>query len=322
MRNKMETAEPEMTGPEGGLLGRSLDQPVVLLLMVGTLLAVVTVFAKAAPQIGWHPLGLLQWSVLGGALILYTVSRMRPFAGRADTQVSGVYRSHAFWLYLAVSGVLFILPNMIAAVAAPIVGAGFVSLSFAFPLVLTYAFAVGLGIERFQMMRAAGVLSGLAGGVLLAVSGADLSGEAGLWSLVALSIPVFLAIGNIYRTVKWPEGARPVDLAIGMMLVGAAALFVFNVVRGVPMVPEAWTPDALLLVAAQIAVFSFQYALYFRLQQTAGPVYLSQIGSVAAVTGLGLGYAVFGETPDLPKLAAVVAVGAGIVLVTLGKRYS
>eukprot|EP00903_Cladosiphon_okamuranus_P001470 g1468.t1 len=299
-----------------------LEQPLILLLVVGSFLAVSTVIAKAAPGVGWHPLALLQWSILGGAGGLFLITRLammkRP--GRAVRATVGLDRKLV--IYLTLSGLLFIAPNMIAVVAAPKVGAGFVSLSFAFPLVLTYALAVLLRLERFQVLRGAGVLFGLAGGVLLAVSGADLSVEASWWSTVALSIPVFLAVGNIYRTLRWPEGAKPVNLALGMMATGFLALAVFNVLAGVPVVPATWSFAASGLLAAQIGIFAVQYGLYFRLQKTAGPVYLSQIGSVAAVVGLGLGYLIFGEVPNLAKLAAVASVGAGIVLVTLGRRFS
>ncbi|MCK7614758.1 DMT family transporter [Roseibium sediminicola] len=295
------------------------QKPPVLLLVVGSFLAVSTVIAKAAPLAGWHPLALLQWAIFGGAIGLFAINRAFAGSRRVDTAQGGAGRGRLIG-YLVMSGLLFIAPNMIAVMAAPEVGAGFVSLSFAFPLVLTYAFAVLLRIERFQLLRVTGVLFGLTGGLLLAVSGADLSVEASWWSLVALLIPVFLATGNIFRTYYWPEGAKPVDLALGMMATGFLALAAFNAAMGISMVPQSWTPMATGLIAAQIAIFAVQYGLYFRLQQTAGPVYLSQIGSVAAVVGLGLGYAVFGEVPNAAKLAAVASVGAGIVLVSLGRR--
>lgn len=318
-------AGPDVAGPaventdRGTFAGRLFERPPVLLAVVGGFLAVSTVIAKAAPQMGWHPLALLQWAIFGGAIGLYLLTRVASGEGWTLTSL-GIGRRSSMFRYLVLSGLLFVAPNMIAVMAAPRVGAGFVSLSFAFPLVLTYAFAVLLRIERLQVLRGTGVLFGLAGGVLLAVSGAELSVEASWWSLVALTIPVFLATGNIYRTLHWPEGARPVDLALGMMATAFLALAVVNVAAGIPLLPVAWTPQASLLLAAQIAIFTIQYGLYFRLQQTAGPVYLSQIGSVAAVVGLGLGYLVFGEIPNAAKLAAVASVGAGIVLVTLGRR--
>ncbi len=297
-----------------------LEQPLALLFIVGGLLAVSTVIAKAAPIFGWHPLALLQWSILGGAAGLFALSRLLSAgANRQDRPVVEGGRRKLV-THLVFSGLLFIAPNMIAVVAASKVGAGFISLSYAFPLVLTYALAVVLRLERFRLLMGAGVLFGLLGGVLLAISGAEMSVDASWWSLFALTIPLFLATGNIFRSMHWPKGARPIDLALGMMAVGFLALSVFTAAVGVPVAPAAWTPEATGLLGAQIAIFALQYGLYFRLQQTAGPVYLSQIGSVAAVIGLGLGYLVFGEEPNAAKLAAVVAVGAGIVLVTLGRR--
>jgi drug/metabolite transporter (DMT)-like permease len=302
-----------------GLGKKALEQPIVLLFVVGGFLAVSTIFAKAAPGLGWHPLALLQWSVLGGALGLFVVTRTIFRNKDKDKSPEKGYRKRLV-IYLSVSGLLFIAPNMIAVVAAPKVGAGFVSLSFAFPLVLTYAFAVLLRLERFQFMRGSGVLFGLVGGVLLALSGAELSEEASRWSLFALSIPAFLAIGNIYRTIRWPVGAKPIDLALGMMATGFLALAVFTTILEIPVLPASWTAGAMGLLAGQTLIFTVQYGLYFRLQQTAGPVYLSQIGSVAAVVGLGLGFLVFDEIPNLAKLAAAASVGAGVVLVTLGRR--
>lgn len=298
-----------------------LKQPLGLLLIVGGFLAVSMIIAKAAPAFGWHPLGLLEWSILGGAALLYSVTRWKRRAA-APSSPKEPKVSRQLLSYLTLSGALFILPNMIAVVAAPKVGAGFVSLSFAFPLVLTYLFAVLIKLERFQVLRAVGVLFGLAGGILLAVSGANVSAEASFWSLIALSIPAFLAIGNIFRTLKWPEGAKPVDLALGMMGTGFVILAGFTLVMEIPVGPLHWTVEAAALLGGQIAIFALQYGLYFRLQQTAGPVYLSQIGSVAAVIGLGLAFLVFGEVPNLAKLAAVASVGLGIVFVTLGRGRS
>lgn len=297
------------------------DNPLFLLMTVGTFLAVSTVFAKAAPALGWHPLALLQWSILGGAAGLFLCLRLG--GGTAESSAGTPDSHRAPYLgYLLASGLFFIVPNMIAVTAAPRVGAGFVSLCYALPMVLTYGLAVSLKIERFQLVRGTGVLFGLAGGLLLALSGRKLSADASFWSFAALAIPFFLAGGNIYRTMKWPAGARPEQLAVGMMAVGFAALLAFNAATGIPLQPESWQAGTIALLLAQVAVFGLQYGLYFRLQYTAGPVYLSQLGSVAAVAGLGFGYVVFGEVPDAAKLGAVLAVAAGVVLVTAGRPKS
>jgi len=308
----------EVEASAGG--GNPLDTPLVLLLTVGSFLGISTLFAKAAPEIGWHPVALLQWSILGGAAGLFATTRLAGLRKRRQRPARDEGHRQRLVIYVFVTGLLFIIPNMLAFAAAPKVGAGFVALCYAFPLVLTYAFAVILRLQRFQILMGGGVLFGVAGGVLLAISGAELSAEASMWSALALSIPFFLAAGNIYRTLKWPKGAQPVDLALGMMAVAFLALSAFTAAWGIPVTPVNWTNEATALLAVQTVIFGLQYGLYFRLQQTAGPVYLSQIGSVAAVVGLGFGYLIFDEIPNAAKLGAVLSVGLGIVLVTIGQR--
>ncbi|OJJ11639.1 transporter [Alphaproteobacteria bacterium AO1-B] len=311
----------EVPRQQPSLLTWFYDNPHILLLTVGSFLAVSVVFAKTGPMVGWHPLGLLQWAIIGGAALLWSGTLLAGVESGARHRASRAAKLRLL-KYLFITGILFIAPNMIAVVAAPEVGASFVSLSYAFPLVLTYAFAVLIGLERFQFLRSIGVLAGLAGGVLLAGGGAGVSPEGSFWAVVTLAIPVFLAVGNIYRSLKWPDGATPIELALGMMVVAFIALAIFNAVMGIPVGPAEWTSAALGLLLAQILAFSVQYGLYFRLQQVAGPVYLSQIGSVAAIAGLGLGYLVFSEVPNLAKLGAIAAVALGIVFVTLGKGRS
>ncbi|KZY70048.1 hypothetical protein A3742_17350 [Oleiphilus sp. HI0071] len=38
------------------------------------------------------------------------------------------------------------------------------------------------------------------------------------WYLVGLDVPVSIAVGNVYRTLAWPEGVPPVALAAGLMI--------------------------------------------------------------------------------------------------------
>ncbi len=58
------------------------------------------------------------------------------------------------------------------------------------------------------------------------------------------------------------------------------------------------------------------YVLYFQLQRVAGPVYLSQIGYVAAGFGVAIAVAVFAETVTLAMLAGLALIAGGVFLVT------
>jgi len=223
-----------------------------------------------------------------------------------------------------VTGILYAVPNALAFAAARHVGAGFVALCFAFPLVLTYGMAIVLRMETVQAARFAGVLSGVAGGVVLAV-GRQVSGDAlGLWALAALASPVIVALGNIYRTLYWPTGVRPLQLSIGMLGFGAVTLVLINLFvgggAGTAMLPEAWTFDATALLVGQSLISAIMFSLYFRLQALAGPVYLSQIGSVSAVIGVGLAFLLFNEIPSAADMVAAALIAAGILLVNQRTR--
>lgn len=297
-----------------------LNGALALLFSVGTLLAVSTIFAKASLSAGWEPLALLQWSLFGAGIvqICALVWLKTSDGGNGDVVVPGVL-SREVLLYVAISGMLFGIPNALAFAAAPHVGAGLVALSFAFPLVLTYGLTVMLGLEGVKLARLIGVGFGLIGAVLLAVAGRNLAPAAFIWILATLAVPVIISVGNVYRTLKWPKHATPAQLSAGMIVFGFLTLVISNSWFGIQVLPDAWTWQATGLLAAQIAIFAVQYGLYFKLQKLAGPVYLSQIGSVGAVVGLVLAYIVFNEIPDLSQIAAVLFVGLGIVFISNGR---
>jgi hypothetical protein len=101
--SEREAVQSQAGDQNSGNRSTALEQPLVLLMIVGSFLAVSTVIAKAGPSVGWHPLALLQWSILGGALGLYLITRFG--AGRRNETVSrpeGGFRRLA--IYLLMSG--------------------------------------------------------------------------------------------------------------------------------------------------------------------------------------------------------------------------
>lgn len=277
------------------------------LLAIGVLLGCTANLAKAAGQAGVAPLALVFWSTLAAGLGTMAVAALlghRPAGGARALE------------YYLVAGLLTVVgSNAIVFPAAPQVGAGFVALCFAFPPMLTYALALGFGLERLRWQRALGVLCGLAGAAVLAVAkwqGAP--GDLG-WILLTLAAPVIVSLGNVYRSLRWPPGASTLELAPGMLL-GAALVVLPVAVAAEGRLPAPpldagwpfWLGLALLLGAT--------YSLFFVLQRLAGPVYLSQIGSVGAVIGAGLGMLLFGER--LPALIWIAAplVALGLFLVS------
>ena len=284
------------------------SRKLALLLAVGALLGSSANITKLGLAAGWTPVAFLFWSMLGAGVCLMALAVAAGVKPRFNRE--GL-------LYALISGLISIAaPNLLGYAAIPHVGAGFVALSFAFPAILTYAMALSLRMEKFAAVRAGGLLCGFLGIVTLALAKPQNAVSISPWAFAALAAPLFLAMGNIYRTRRWPADAAPLSLAPGMLLAGAALVGLFAIVFGFSIhAPDLAAPSAAPLVA-QIASTTLTYALYFTLQKLAGPVYLSQIGSVGGVVGVAIAVLVLGEAAPPALFLATAMIVAGVVLVS------
>ena len=99
------------------------------------------------------------------------------------------------------------------------------------------------------------------------------------------------------------------------MLIAAALLLAPVLgVAGAPLLPPL-NATTMALVLAQIVVFAATFSLIFVLQALAGPVYLSQIGSVGAAAGGAIAVVVLGEPAGAGLVVATLAILAGAWLV-------
>ncbi|WP_293267830.1 DMT family transporter [Neptunomonas sp.] len=282
------------------------------LLLVGVFLSLSLVVGKLASTAGAPLLTFLMVAMLGASSVLCLISVLKRHPMALNKRMLE---------YGLVAGVLFALPNALGFLAIRHVGAGFISLSFAFPILITWLLAVVLRMERLRALRLVGVLLGLSGGIVLAAAKSGGTGEAQGWILLVLSMPVVIACGNIYRTLRWPTGASPVFLAALMMMGGAITLLPFVLFLETGQAAGLFTSSqAVVLLALEVTVFTILYLFYFLLQQLAGPVYLSQIGTVAALSGTVLAVFVLGEVapPNLGLAGVLVAIG--IVLFQRGAK--
>jgi drug/metabolite transporter (DMT)-like permease len=181
---------------------------------------------------------------------------------------------------------------------------------------LTYAIALAVRAEKLQPVRAAGIVLGLAGVLAIVLRRSALpSAEALPWALAALLAPLMLAGGNVFRTLAWPAGLKPLGAASLLLALQALVLMPLALAAG-----EFETPSALLraqdvaLIGAGVLTAAF-FLGAFELQRRGGPVVVSQLGYVITVASLAIGALVFGERYPLTMLAAVALVFAGVTLV-------
>ncbi|ESZ40048.1 transporter [Mesorhizobium sp. L103C119B0] len=279
-----------------------------LLVVTGGLLGLTLPFGKLATAVG---VPAMVWAFVisfgaGGVLLcalLANGERMR-------------LTSHRLRYFFITAAVSYAVPNLLMFSAIPHLGAGYTGIMFTLSPVITLVFSILLGVRRPNTLGSIGIAVGFIGAVMVAVT----RGEAGqpadvYWVLAGLLIPVSLAAGNIYRTVDWPEGTGPIELAVGshlasatLLLIGILTLFglsAFAPLRAVP-----------LVVVAQVASASAMFAFFFRLQAVGGPVYLSQIGYVAAAVGLFAGTIFLGEHYQLLTWAGAVIITIGVIITT------
>lgn len=206
----------EWTGPFDEI---SLESALGLLVVTGGLLGLTLPFGKLATVAG---VPAMVWAFVisfgaGGILLcalLASGQRMRLTP----------HRLRYFFITAAVS---YAGPNLLMFSAIPHLGAGYTGIMFTLSPVITLVFSILLRVRRPNMLGIVGIAVGFIGAVMVAVT----RGEAGqpadfFWVVVGLLIPVSLAAGNIYRTVDWPEGTGPIELAVGSHLASATLLLI------------------------------------------------------------------------------------------------
>lgn len=290
---------------------RALRAPAALLI-TGGLLGLNLNTAKFALGLGLAPASFLLFSVAGAALLLFALTHLVRQPPRLDG---------ATLRYGLVSGLLSVAaPNTMLFLAIPHVGAGFVSLTGALPPLGTYALALLLRLEQPRWLRAAGIIAGIVGAALLALSRAGVRDAELGWIVLTLSVPGVVACGNIYRTMRWPAGATALQLA-PLMLTGSLVWIAAYAGSFELAAMQATLALGLgtLILPIQMVIVALMYVMYFVLQRIAGPVYFSQIGSVGAIVGVAIAVVWFGESLPSGTALAALFIGLGVAGVTLGQ---
>jgi len=289
-------------------MNRLWNSPLGLLLLTGGLLGLSPPFGKMATGSG---IPAVLWAFVisfgaGSALLCVLLARRKslPFTPRTLR-------------YFIITGLIsYAAPNILMFSAVPHLGAGYAGIMFTLSPVITLMLSLLFGVRRPNPLGIAGIAVGFIGALVVAAT----RGEAGqpadlLWVFVGLLIPVSLAAGNIYRTVDWPEGSGPIELAVGSNLAAAAMLFLALFVSGQGG-SLTRLPEAPFLVLAQVTAAASMFAVFFRLQVVGGPVYLSQIGYVAAAVGLLIGVFFLGERYAIWTWIGAAIITAGVVMTT------
>ncbi len=300
-------AAPDIA-PETRLGGARLAVALALLFGGGAIWGLAFSAAKLVTEAGAHPFGLsLLAGFFGGCILLpYCIARRRlpPLA-------------RDYLVFYIVTGLLgTALPMAVLFSAAAHVPAGVLAIITALVPLMTYVFALGLGLERYQALRALGIVLGLAAILMIVLPEAGLPHPAMAgWVLLALVVPASYSSENLFIALRRPAGSDTILLLCGMQLAGAAML-----------APLVWATDGWVSLAlpwgeiewwivALIVVNTAGYLMFIELVRIAGPVFAAQMGYLITASGVLWGIAVFAERHSAWVWAALAVMFAGLFLV-------
>lgn len=168
------------------------------------------------------------------------------------------------------------------------------------------------GGERATRAKLFGVTFGVLGITVLATRGAETSGSAPGFVLLAVMAPVCYGIAlNLVRRFR---GMDLIVVTTWAMICGATAILpVALVVEGVPALPG--TAAALSLVTVGIGLTSVTFLVMYSLLPAVGATNLSLVTFVAPVSATAIGVLAFGDAIGAGQIAGMGFILAGLAAI-------
>ena len=279
--------------------------PLVMLLIAGATWGAFFTVNKLAAEAAVSPVAYAFWSILVAGVAMAVLSFLidgPPKLGRR------------FLLFYFISGIAnFGFAIILFAYIAPKLPVGVVTLVMMMTPTMTYVLAFLLRIDRFRAASFLGLLFGIAGVLVIVVPDFSLaSRDMAGWFLLALLGPTSFAVGNVYVAMFRPPEAPGLMVTAGLCL--GATVFVLPVLIIVDhdFSPLTASAEGLTAIALAAVIYCITLSLFFEVIRRAGPVFWSQIGYIAVVSGIAWGIAVFGE-----HHSAGIWLGAFLMLIGL-----
>jgi len=289
---------------------RAIDLvPYMMVFAVGITWGVTFSLARIAAEAGAHPIGLAFWQAAGGALVLLPVCLYRKVLPKINWQNCKRY------LVIALAGTA--VPGTFLFYAASRVPSGILAITVSLVPMLTYVFALILGIDNYTNRRFIGIVLGFGAILLLSLPESSLP-DPGMvkWMLLALLASVFYTIENIYVDISIPQGTDLVALLAGGLCVAALILAPVAFSQAAFVTPQYPFTEVEWAIIAMAFVSSTAYALFFYIVKKSGAVFASLVGYVITLAGVFWGMLFFDESHSIWVWAALATMLVGMAMVT------
>lgn len=301
--------KPASAAPSPSRLRRTVLGPVALLAM-GAIWGLTFALAKLAVGNGAHPIGLVLWETIGsGGLLLLLCLLLGRFPRR----------QWSYLRYYFINGLLgFTIPGPLLFWVAPHLPVAVLSLMIPMAPLLTYVLILALRTERFDRWRATGVLLGFAGVALIVLPEGSLP-EPGLvgWVLLGLGAASFYALQNVYIAMRSPPDADVLTQTTGMLILGGLAAI--PIAAGVDgfLLPAFPMTLAIQAASGMMLINAAMMLIFVWVVRAIGPVFASQTANIIVLSGVFWGWLIFDEVLSPWVWGAILAMSAGVALVTL-----
>lgn len=297
---------PPQAKTQAGAPAASLIVSLALIVIAGLNFSFLFSVNKIAAEAGIPFFAYVFWYALGAGLILLVAAAIR----RELPKLSLSHlRASAIAAFLG-----FAFPFALLAFVAPKLPAGVAVLLIILTPAFTYLFSLMARSERFHLLSATGLLSSIAGVLLVVVPSGSLP-EAHMagWFLLALLAPICFAGLNVYVERFRPPAAPSLALAVGILWCGALMLLPFMVGSGQIYVfpgPDS-AADWALLGAVLINVV--MWPLFYEIVRRTGAFMFSIMNIIGVLGGFGWGMLFFGE-----RHSAFIWLAGALMLAGLG----
>ncbi|WP_415919960.1 DMT family transporter [Tateyamaria sp. SN6-1] len=252
---------------------------ILVLLTLGAGWGLTMPLTKIAVSTGYKHFGLLFWQMAIGFVVMTALA--------LPAGVRLPMRAAQMRVYVIIALIGSVLPNTASYQAAVHLPSGVMSILLSMIPIWAFPIALGLGLDRFDLRRFAGLVAGLCAVLLIVLPGAQMSGAIPVfWVLIGLISGLFYAFEGNYVARWGTAGLGPVQVLWGASLVGTVIALPLALSTGQWIDPRPPYGAADLAQVMSATAHVLVYAGYVWLVGQAGPVFAVQVSFLVTLFGV------------------------------------
>lgn len=278
------------------------------LLGLGTFWGLTMPLTKLAVSTGYKHFGLLFWQMAIGTITMTLIGlatgRKLPFT------------KATLWVYVAIAMIGSVIPNSFSYQAAVHLPSGILSILLSMIPMFAFPIALGLGLDRFDLRRLIGLLTGLGAVLLIVLPDAQTAGSTPVfWVLIALIAGLCYAFEGNYVARWGTAGLGPVQVLWGASLIGTFIALPLALLSGQWITPFQPYGVAEWAQIGSSVTHVLVYTGFVWLVGKAGPVFSVMISYIVTITGVFWAKAILDEAYAPTVWAALALMLLGMALV-------